>query len=201
METANNDLANLLSSTDIATIFLDDKFRIKRFTPAATRLVNLIPSDLGRPLADIARKVIDDDLLENARDVLEKLVPVEKEVRAPAVALPGGPPAAAHERWYSRRILPYRTRENRIEASWVTFVEVTPLRQAVEQTRQQAAQQAMLANLVLRALKGEEPATLLNEASRAVAEALGVELVGVFCLEPDGSSLAWRRAWAGNRGG
>ena len=83
LEETNNDLANLLASTDIATIFLDTNFAIKRFTPAITRLVSLIPSDIGRPLSDISPKFTDEDLLHDAREVLDHLTPVQKEVERP----------------------------------------------------------------------------------------------------------------------
>jgi two-component system CheB/CheR fusion protein len=209
LEGTNNDLNNLLACTDIATVFLDEHFCIKRFTPAATRLINLIPSDVGRPLSDIARKFTDEDLLRDAQRVLDRLVPVEKEVRVPLTAKKPDRQGdkgtrrqgdkdtgesrtegeVAGERWYIRRILPYRTKDNRIEGVVVTFVEVTPLRQAMEQTRLRARQQSTLAALIMRALQGEEPPSLLEEACRAVAEALEIELVGVLRLEPSGREL------------
>jgi two-component system CheB/CheR fusion protein len=107
----NDDLDNLLASTNLATIFLDPHFRIRRYTAAATGLFTLIPSDVGRPLSDIAQKFIDPDLLAGAEAVLEKLAPMQKEVRT-------------HEgRWYMREVLPYRTRDNRIEGVVITFSE------------------------------------------------------------------------------
>jgi two-component system CheB/CheR fusion protein len=105
----NNDLDNLLSSTNLATIFLDPRFHIRRFTPSATKLFNLIPSDVGRPLADIVQKFIDPDLLKDAAVVLERFAPVRKEVQT-------------HDgRSYMRETLPYRTRDNRIEGVVITF--------------------------------------------------------------------------------
>ena len=228
LEAINNDLDNLLACTDIATIFLDNNFSIKRFTPAATRLINLIPSDVGRPLSDIARTFTDDDLLVDARRVLDRLVPVEKEIRAsPSASGVRGPSVAEdraqptkekgqrrkdkgqttkgneQESWYIRRILPYRTKDNRIEGVVVTFVDVTPLRQAVEQSRARVRQQLSLANLIIRALQGEEPPSLLEEACRAVGEALEVEMVGVLRLEDSGHQLrleagvGWKQGMVG----
>src|SRR6185436_18297351 len=98
-----------LISTNLATIFLDPRFRIRRFTPEATKLFNLISSDVGRPLADIVQKFADPDLLHDAAKVLDKLVPLRKEVKT------------TDGRWYMRETLPYRTRDNRIEGVVVTF--------------------------------------------------------------------------------
>ena len=81
LETVTDDLDNLLSSINIAAILLDRELRIKRYTPAATRLFNLVATDVGRPLGDIALEFEDDDLLRDAGTVLERPVPVEKEVR------------------------------------------------------------------------------------------------------------------------
>ncbi|MGH8610019.1 MAG: chemotaxis protein CheB, partial [Gammaproteobacteria bacterium] len=76
LERTNNDLDNLLSSTHTATLFFDREFRIKRYTPASTRLFNLIPSDLNRPVADIASKCSDGHLLSDAQQVLDTLTPL-----------------------------------------------------------------------------------------------------------------------------
>jgi two-component system CheB/CheR fusion protein len=124
LERTNNDLDNLLASTNLATIFLDPRFHIRRFTPAATGLFTLIPSDVGRPLGDVAQKFTDPDLLADAETVLEKLAPMRKEVRT----LDG--------RWYMRELLPYRTRDNRIEGVVITFSD------AAEEVLQEARLQA-----------------------------------------------------------
>ncbi len=84
LENANNDIANLLGSTDIATLFLDRELRIKSFTPATTRLLNLIATDVGRPIADIVLKLDDPDMLRDAEEVLQQLTPRERERRRPA---------------------------------------------------------------------------------------------------------------------
>ncbi len=112
LESTTNDLANLLASTDIAVIFLDAEFRVRGFTPAINDLVELRESDLGRPVTDLAQKFTDDKLLPDARAVLQKLVPVEREMRSHS------------GRWYLRRTLPYRTAENHIEGVVVTFVDI-----------------------------------------------------------------------------
>ncbi len=132
LETANNDLDNLLSGTEIATIFLDDKLYIKRFNPATTQLFNLISTDLGRPLSDISNTLNDEDLLQDAKRVLKSLVPHGKEVRT-------------NHHCYIRRIIPYRTGENRIEGVVITFVDITERKRA-EQALVQSKQEADMAN-------------------------------------------------------
>jgi len=118
----NNDMSNLLAGTGVATIFLDDALCIRRFTPAATQVVNLIPGDVGRPLSHIASNLVGyATLVQDAREVLRTLVPMETEVRVQDGA------------WYLLRILPYRTQVNAIEGAVVIFVEIT------EQRRLQAA--------------------------------------------------------------
>ena len=109
LERTHNDLDNLLVSTNVATIFLDPRLRIRRFTPAATRLFNLLPSDVGRPLSDITPRFTDPQLLKDAATVLDRLSPMSKEVRTP------------NGDWYIREVLPYRTRDDRIEGVVVTF--------------------------------------------------------------------------------
>ena len=122
---ANDDMQNLLNSTAIATIFLDQKLNIKRFTAEATKLVKLIPSDVGRPIGDLASNLRYDQLQADAAEVLRKLGSKEKEVQT------------RDGEWRQVRIHPYRTTENVIEGLVVTFVDVNRVKLAEE-----AAQQA-----------------------------------------------------------
>ena len=111
---SNNDMNNLLAGTGIGTVFVDHDLRILRFTPAASRIINLIPGDVGRPLSHVVSNLVGyDRLMEDARKVLDTLVPVEVEVRA------------SDGEWYTLRILPYRTLENVVEGVVITFVCVT----------------------------------------------------------------------------
>jgi two-component system, chemotaxis family, CheB/CheR fusion protein len=108
----NNDLDNLLVSTNIATLFLDTGLRVRRFTPAATRLFSLLSSDIGRPISDIAQKFVDPALITDATAVLEQPSMPKREVEG------------QDGRRYVRQVLPYRTRENQIEGVVITFSDV-----------------------------------------------------------------------------
>jgi PAS domain S-box-containing protein len=121
-EETNNDLNNFLASTNIPTIFLDHRFRVKRYTPAITKLIKLIPSDLGRQIIDMSQESLGPDLIIDAQSVLENLVPVKKELLINGV-------------WYVRAALPYRTFDNRIEGVVVTYSDVTELKRAEEEIK------------------------------------------------------------------
>jgi two-component system CheB/CheR fusion protein len=120
LEKTNNDMANLLNCTDVATFFLDSLLRIKLYTPNATRLFNLITSDVGRPLRDIAQKFTDPEMQRDAEAVLRDLVPREREVRV------------EDGNWYLRRTIPYRTRDNRIDGVVTTFMDITERKRATD---------------------------------------------------------------------
>jgi PAS domain S-box-containing protein len=112
LEQTNNDLDNLLTSSNIATVFLDTRFHVRRFTPAATRLFDLTPAAIGRPIGDVAPWSTDPDLLRDATAVLTDLSAISKEIQDR-----GG-------RWFVRQVLPYRTHDNRIEGVVITFSDV-----------------------------------------------------------------------------
>jgi two-component system, chemotaxis family, CheB/CheR fusion protein len=109
----NNDMRNLLNSTEIVTVFLDNELRVRRFTTGANKLFKLIPGDVGRSLSDIASDLLYPGMTEDAREVLRTLVFSEKQV------------AATDGRWFSVRIMPYRTMEDVIDGVVITFAEIT----------------------------------------------------------------------------
>jgi two-component system, chemotaxis family, CheB/CheR fusion protein len=80
--TTSNDLQNILYGTDVATLFLDTELNIRFFTPATKALFSVIPSDVGRPLADLSSLARDSDLLADARAVLQNPSPIEREIEA-----------------------------------------------------------------------------------------------------------------------
>jgi two-component system CheB/CheR fusion protein len=118
---ANNDMENLLNSSEIATMFLDRQFNIKLFTPAMAGIFNLIQADIGRPFRHLTGTIDWPGLSRDVETVLEKLVPVERE----AASLDG-------KRYYIMRVLPYRTTEGEIDGIIVTFVDITELKRDEE---------------------------------------------------------------------
>jgi two-component system CheB/CheR fusion protein len=125
---ANNDMNNLLAGTGIGTVFVDYQLRIQRFTPAVTQVINLILTDVGRPVGHIVSNLAGyDRLVEDVKAVLDTLVPKEVEVQTKAGA------------WYLLRIRPYRTLENVIEGAVITFTEITETRNAQAALRESEA--------------------------------------------------------------
>jgi two-component system CheB/CheR fusion protein len=118
---ANNDMNNLLAGTGIGTVFVDHQLRILRFTPAASQIINLILTDVGRPVAHIVSNLVGySTLVADVQTVLKTLIPKELDVQT-------------HEgKSYTLRILPYRTLDNVIEGAVITFVENTEVKRARE---------------------------------------------------------------------
>src|SRR5208283_3969941 len=121
MSDLNNDVNNLLASTEIGTVFLNSNLGIKRFTPSMTKLFSLIPTDIGRPIHDLTTKISYPDLYKDAQMVLDTLQSKETEVMA------------GDGRWLLMRILPYRTKENVIDGVVITFIDITDRKRALEQ--------------------------------------------------------------------
>ncbi len=110
---SNNDMKNLLNSTDIATLFLDREFKVRRFTTQATKIIQLIPGDIGRPITDLASDLIYPELTEDAHEVLRKLGFSEKPI------------STRDGRWFTIRIMPYRTLDDRIDGVVITFLDIS----------------------------------------------------------------------------
>lgn len=119
----NDDLNNLIASTDIATIFVDQGLRIKRYTPRAVDIFNIIPADIGRSLLDITHRLDYAQLTDDASTAFETLHMVEREVRSNDGTC------------YIVRMLPYRTTEDRIEGAVLTFIDITSRRSAEERLK------------------------------------------------------------------
>lgn len=171
VQAAHDDLNNFFASTKLAVLFLDPAFCIKRFTPAAEVLLRLSPSDVGRPLDAMARELLSSGLLDDAQAVLAELVPLEREVRTHA------------GQWFIRKLLPYRTQENRIEGVVVAFVDITDVKRAEELVRAREKQQAVVAALGIRALACSSVDELLAEAVERVQEVLRADLCDVLELD------------------
>ncbi|MEZ5931687.1 MAG: chemotaxis protein CheB [Alphaproteobacteria bacterium] len=191
LEGANNDLGNLLTSSDIATLFLDTELRIRRLTPAGADLLSAIDSDIGRPLSDLALQVKDPTLIEDARRVLKWLTPISAEVRD------------GDDRWFLRHVRPYRTSDNRIDGVVITFAEVTGLKRTAEQLQQREQQQQAVAELGVQGLANTNLSVLFKQAVRTLRDTLAVDFTKILELLPDRSGcllragLGWRRGLVG----
>ncbi len=111
--TTANDLQNVLFSTNVATLFLDLDLNIRFFTPAARAIFHVIPTDVGRPISDLAAVTRDDDLPTDTRTVLASSNPVEREI------------SGINDTWYQRRIQPYRTEGARVDGVVITYIDIT----------------------------------------------------------------------------
>ena len=120
LSAARDDMKNLLNGTEIATIFVDNDLRVRRFTHEATAIVNLIHSDVGRPLQHVVTNLADDGIMADLAEVLRTLSPVEKEVRT------------TDGKWYTMRIMPYRTTDNRIDGGVLTFASIDAQKKSQE---------------------------------------------------------------------
>jgi two-component system CheB/CheR fusion protein len=113
MSRLNNDMKNLFDSTEIATVFLDPALRVRLFTAGSNRIFKLIPGDVGRAITDIVSELAYPELADDAREVLRTLAVHEQ------------PAAARDGRWFTVRIMPYRTLENMIDGVMITFMDIT----------------------------------------------------------------------------
>ncbi len=118
LSAVHDDMRNLLNSTEIATIFVDNHMRVRRFTPGATAIINLIQTDMGRPLQHVATNLSYDGMVNDLGVVLKNLSPKEVEVQT------------MEGEWYKMRIIPYRTMDNRIDGAVLTFTAINEQKQA-----------------------------------------------------------------------
>lgn len=130
---SNNDMKNLLNSTDIATLFLDNDLQVRRFTTQATKIIKLIPGDIGRPITDLASDLLYPELTADAQEVLQKLGFVERPIQT------------RDGRWFGVRIMPYRTLDDRIDGVVITFADITSAKLLETQLREK---QAVLEKLI-----------------------------------------------------
>ena len=121
---ATSDLKNLLESTQIATVFLDNELKVMNFTPAVTQVLHLVETDVGRPIQHIKARIPIEDLYEDVRQVLRTLGSVEREITAEDTG-----------RRYIVRILPYRSIENYIAGGVITFIDITAMARAEERQK------------------------------------------------------------------
>ncbi|SDD27636.1 CheR family methyltransferase [Paraburkholderia lycopersici] len=120
---ANDDLQNIIVSTEIATVFVDRKIQVKRFTPSATRIFKLIDSDIGRSLFDVTHSLKHPTLAEDVKEAFETLKLIERELQS------------QEGQWYLMRLLPYRTADDRIDGAVLTLIDITARHEAEELAR------------------------------------------------------------------
>ena len=113
----NNDMQNLLNNIEIATIFLDNDLNVRRFTPQATKIINLIPSDVGRPITHIVSNLKYKAMINDIKSVIQTLVFKETQVETKDGC------------WYLMRIMPYRTLDNIIDGVVLIFVDIAAIKQ------------------------------------------------------------------------
>ncbi len=123
---ANNDLLNLLGHVDIPVVMVSNDLRIRRFTPPAQKLLNLLPGDIGRRLGEIRPNLDVDDLEAMAREAIRGAAPQQREVRTSE----GG--------WQVLHVRPYKTWDNRIEGAVISMQDVDALKRTLDQTREYA---------------------------------------------------------------
>lgn len=118
LQQSTSDLRNLLTSSGIATLFLDRTLKVRWFSPAAAPLFNLLDSDVGRPITDLVSKLTDGSFANDCRAVQQQLAPIERQVQSS-----GG-------ETYLRRVTAYRNADDRIDGVVVTFLDVTGIQEA-----------------------------------------------------------------------
>lgn len=189
---ANSDLKNLLESTRIATLFLDNELRITNFTPAVAEIVPLVETDIHRPIGHIRLKVAYDELQYDVRKVIRTLATVDREVENPET-----------QARYIVRVLPYRSVDNYIGGAVVTFHDVTPLSRAERALRESEQRLRTLMEgipqLVWRAVDGGEWTWSSPQWSaftgQTVQDSLGMGwLDAVHPDDREETSRAWREA-------
>lgn len=188
---AHNDLENVFASARVAILFLDEELRVKRFTPATEEFLHLGPADKGRFVGDLARELLQTDLVQESQAVLQNLSPISRELHT------------SQGRWFIRRILPYRTENQRIEGVVVSFLDVTELKQATERLAIREKQQAVIARLGLRALVEEDLEKFMEQTVREVQQTLGTDFCELLELQPGRKELllragvGWKEGYVG----
>jgi len=158
----SNDLQNILNSSDMATLFLDGKLNIRFFTPLAKSFFSIIESDIGRPLADLARLSNDGDLLADAQAVLGGSVPLSREIETGKRA------------WYMRRVLPYRTQDDHVEGVVITFSDISETKAAESAIEAARAYSAGIVDTVRQPLVVLDAELRVISASRAFYRSFSV---------------------------
>jgi two-component system CheB/CheR fusion protein len=176
----NNDMNNLLSGTGIGTLFVDHQMRIQRYTPAVTQVIQLILSDIGRPLGNIVSNLPGyGQLVPDAQSVLDTLIPKELEVQSKDGA------------FFWLRIRPYRTLENTIEGVVITFVDISVMKSVQESALEAEATSRLLFNAMPVAVTFHDGQGRITDANPAAERILGLSVVQMLTLGGDPTSDRW----------
>jgi two-component system CheB/CheR fusion protein len=179
LSTARDDIRNLLNSTDIATIFVDNALRVRRFTQEATTIVNLIQSDIGRPLEHVKSNLVYDAMITDLQQVLETLIPKQEEVET------------NRGNWYNMRVMPYRTTDNRIDGAVLTFSGIDDQKATEQRLNDLAEDNAATHQLMREVFDMNTEALVILDQTQAVVNAnrAFLELAGSNEASIQGSNL------------
>ncbi|HWI41025.1 MAG TPA: PAS domain-containing protein, partial [Verrucomicrobiae bacterium] len=147
----NSDVINLLNNVSVPVVMLTGDLRIRRFTPLAEKALNLIPSDVGRPLSDLRTAADFPEVERLAREVMQTLVPQELEVTDP------------HGSWHVMRVRPYMTVEKKIDGVVLTLADVDAQKRAAEE----ASRAKAFAEAIIQTVR--EPLLVLDAELRVVS--------------------------------
>lgn len=179
---ANNDINNMLRSSEIGTIFLDKKLRICRYTPAVTKLINLVETDIGRPIHHISTHTIHENLTEQIKEVLKTLSPFEKEVKT------------KENTWYLIKIIPYRTENNVVDGVVIAVIDITEQKQAQEEV-------LLLQSITFAISETKDLHTAMYIVLRKVCEATSWTIGEAWIPNPDDTYLERSKAYYSSVGG
>ncbi len=164
----SNDLKNILNSSQVATLFVDRDLRVRFFTPAAAPLFNLIATDIGRPLSDLAVRFTDIDIVANARTVLDNLTPIQREIKSGSGT------------WYLCGLSPYRTQDDHIDGVVVNLADISALKASEDRLQAARAYTTEVIGSI------QEPLVVLDRELRV--EGASASFYALFGGSPEGSS-------------
>lgn len=170
----SSDLQNLLSATDIATLFLDRELRILRFTPKLSELFNVRVADRGRSILDLTHRLGYDDLRQDAESVLSRLVPIEREVQDDK------------QSWYLTRVLPYRSTDDRIEGVVITFLDIDKRKRVENALREREERLRRMVNVEIVTVLITDESNVITDCNEAASKLLGYSLT-----ELKSRTLSW----------
>ncbi|MCW8091395.1 chemotaxis protein CheB [Alteromonas sp. ASW11-130] len=187
LSTTHDDIKNFFASTNLATIFLSSEMKIKRYTPAAERLLKIGSQDIDQPINELHRELLDEDTFEEAQRVLDSLESSEKQIQA-------------EKQWYVRKILPYQTESRKVVGVVITFIDVTTLKVTANRLKASSEQHAVIAKLGLKALSNEDTANLMDQLVREVTHTLQADFCKVLEYQPEQERLLVKAGIGWNSG-